>query len=53
MQAAKNGQRQMGRLIKLILFLVLAGAAVVLGYAIFSELPAPTEDVVVPIPVPE
>ena len=43
----------MGRLFKLLLFLAALAAVVVLGYAIFSDLPAPTEDVVVPIPVPK
>jgi len=43
----------MGRLFKFLLFLVAAAALLVVGYAVFSDLPAPVEDVVVPIPVPD
>ena len=43
----------MGRLLKFVLVVAAAAALVVLGYAIFSDLPAPTREVVVPIEMPD
>lgn len=39
----------MGRVFKLVLWLVLLGGAVVVGNAIFSELKPETREIVVPV----
>lgn len=39
----------MGRIFKYLIYLVILGCLGVVGFAVFSELPAPTEQVVVPV----
>lgn len=39
----------MGRLLKLLLFLVVLAAVILVGYAVFFDLPAPTRDIVIPV----
>lgn len=39
----------MGRVIKYLFYLVVLAAIGVAGYAVFSDLPAPTEEIVVPV----
>jgi hypothetical protein len=39
----------MGRLIKIILFFAILTAAIVIGYAVFFDLPAPTRDITIPV----
>ncbi len=35
--------------LKAVVFLVLAGGIALVGYAIFSDLPAPTQEVTLPV----
>ncbi len=42
----------MGRLFKYLIWVVLAGLVGLVGYALVSDLPAPTEEKVRPLPAP-
>jgi len=44
---------RLGRLIKYLFWLALLGAVALSGYALVSDLPAPLEEVTVPLPVPD
>jgi len=39
----------LGRLIKYVFVLVLLGAALTAGYALFFDLPAPSREIIVPV----
>lgn len=43
----------MGRLLKLLFYLIVIVAIGVAGYALFSDLPPPQDTVVVPVTPPE
>ncbi len=43
----------MGRLLKYLFWAMLAGLVALVVYALVSELPAPTEEVIRPLPLPE
>ncbi len=42
----------MGRVLKLLFWVALAGVVALVGYAMISELPAPTRQITEPLPVP-
>ncbi len=48
-QRGEKEQATMGRLFKLLLFLVALAALILVGYAVFFDLPAPTRDIVIPV----
>lgn len=39
----------MRRFLRLVLYLVVLGVVGIVGYAVFSELPAPEREIVIPI----
>lgn len=41
----------MRTLLRIVLFLIVAGGITFLGYAVFSELPAPRNEVTMPVEV--
>jgi hypothetical protein len=43
---------RLGSLLKYLILLALLGGIGVAGYALLSELPAPTRDVTAPLPLP-
>jgi hypothetical protein len=49
--ARQREQVKMRFLIRIVVFLVVAGGLTLLGYAMFSELPAPQNEIVVPVEV--
>lgn len=49
--ARQREQVEMRLLLRIVAFVVVAGGLTLLGYAMFSELPAPQSDVTVPVEV--
>lgn len=49
----QSGARQVGRIIKYLIYLLILGAAALGVYALFAELPPPIEDIIIDVPVPK